>query len=364
MTTGLAYDGWVLLGFGGPEHPGEVDDFLERVTAGRGVPRQRLAEASAHYRALGGVSPLNGQNRDLLRALTRALADAGIALPSALANRNSPPFIPDVVDDLARRGCRRLLAVATTPYAGYSSCRQYREDLAAASGRPGRPGDVSVVKLPPYADLPGFVRAAADLVLAALPADLDIGAATTRLVFTAHSIPVSAAAASGPQGNAYLVQHRRVATGIAARIEAATGRNIPWDLVFQSRSGPVAVPWLEPDVNDHLRRLADGGTADVVAVPIGFLSDHVEVLWDLDIQARATAADIGLRLVRTPTVGTHPAFVADLATRIAAELRAGSPAAGPGQCCFGDCCADPRLARPAVAGAGAAGPTAAVTPCS
>ena len=354
MTTGSAYDGWILLGFGGPEHPSEVAGFIERVTAGRGIPQQRLAEVSAHYMALGGVSPLNGQNRDLLKALTRAVADAGIALPSALANRNSPPFIPDVLDDLASQGGRRLLAVATTPYAGYPSCRQYREDLAAALGQPGRPLGLSVVKLPPYADLPGFVAAVAELALTAA-VDLDLCATTTRLVFTTHSIPASASANSGPSGNAYLAQSRQVATGVAARIAAATGHETAWDLVFQSRSGPPAVPWLEPDVNDHLRLLAESEVTDVVVVPIGFLSDHVEVIWDLDIQAKATADDAGLRLIRTPTVGTHPAFVADLAERIVAELRATSPAAGPGQFCFGDCCANPRIPRPAVEG---------VAPCS
>ena len=351
MTTGLAYDGWVLLGFGGPEHPSEVAGFIERVTAGRGIPQQRLAEVSAHYLALGGVSPLNAQNRDLLKALTRAVSGGGIDLPSALANRNSPPFIADVLSDLAGQGCRRLLAVATTPYAGYSSCRQYREDLSAALSVPG----LSIVKLPPYADLPGFITAAAELALAALPADLDVGATTTRLVFTTHSIPVSAATTSGPSGDAYLAQSRQVATGIAALIAAATGYEIAWDLVFQSRSGPPAVPWLEPDVNDHLRLVAESGVTDVVIVPIGFLSDHVEVIWDLDIQAMATADDLGLRLIRTPTVGTHPAFVDDLAARIVTELRAGSPTAGPGQFCFGDCCANPRASRPVAEG---------VAPCS
>ncbi len=342
----LAYDAVLLLGFGGPEAMEEVVPFLERVTAGRGIPPERLVEVGQHYFTLGGVSPINAQNRALREALAAALAEAGVTVEVALANRNSPPFIPDVLADLAARGRRRLLAVATSAYSGYSSCRQYREDVGLALEATGL--DLDVVKLPPFFDLPGFAGTIADLLLAALPDDLDLTAPTSRLVFTTHSIPDTMAAAAGPGGGRYLGQHRWVADRVAERIATATGTRPGWGLVFQSRSGPPSVPWLEPDVNDFLAELATAGVRDVVLVPIGFISDHMEVIWDLDTQARQTAADLGLRLVRTPTVGTAPGFVTDLAGRIAAELRTGSPVAAEGDYCFGGCCANPRRPAPVV----------------
>jgi ferrochelatase len=238
--------------------------------------------------------------------------------------------------------------VATAAYSGYSSCRQYREDLgmALAGGELG----LQVRKLGPFYDLPAFADTITELLLAALPADLDLAADRTRLVFTTHSIPTSAAHAAGPDGDAYLDQHRWVAARVADGIAAATGVTKPWDLVFQSRSGPPQVPWLEPDVNDALRAFAAAGTTDVVLVPIGFISDHMEVIWDLDTQARQTAGELGVRLVRTPTVGTHPAFVAALADRIAAELRSGSGDPAPGEFCHGGCCANPRSTAPVAPG--------------
>ncbi|MFT4108116.1 ferrochelatase [Propionicimonas sp.] len=354
MSTSLKYDAVVLMGFGGPEGSEEVVPFLERVTAGRGIPRERLVEVGQHYFTLGGVSPINAQNRALLAALADALCAQGVEIETVLANRNSPPFVPDVLADLAARGHRRLLAVATAAYAGYSSCRQYREDLGLALA--GGALDVDVRKLPPFYDLPAFADAVSELLLRCLPADLDLAADSTRLVFTTHSVPAVAARNAGPEGDAYLTEHRWVARRVVAAVAEATGVTKPWDLVFQSRSGPPQVPWLEPDVNDALREFAAAGTTDVVLVPIGFISDHMEVIWDLDTQARETAAELGVRLIRTPTVGTHPGFVADLARRIADELRAGSPEPGPGQFCFGGCCANPHRDAPAAAGI-AQGPT-------
>ena len=345
---GPAYDAVVLLGFGGPEGVEEVLPFLERVTAGRGIPAERLVEVGQHYFTLGGVSPINAQNRALLAALTAALAGQGVEVETALANRNSPPFVPEVLAGLHGRGHRRLLAVATSAYSGYSGCRQYREDLGLALASTGL--DLEVRKLGPFFDLPAFAGTITELLLGSLPADLDLAADSTRLVFTTHSIPTAMARTAGPSGDAYLGQHRWVAGQVADGIAAATGVAKPWELVFQSRSGPPSMPWLEPDVNDALRELAQGGATDVVLVPIGFLSDHMEVIWDLDTQARETAAELGVRLVRTPTVGTHPAFVAALAGRIAAELHHGSAEPGPGQFCFGSCCANPRQEAPCVPG--------------
>lgn len=348
--TGLAYDGLVLLGFGGPEGAEEVLPFLERVTAGRGIPPERLKVVGQHYYKLGGVSPINAQNRALLAALDDALVAEGVAVESVLANRNSPPFVADVLGELAGRGHRRLLAVATSAYSSYSGCRQYREDLGLALAATGL--DLELRKLPPFYDLPAFAAGMTELLLDALPPGLDLAAPGTRLVFTTHSIPNTMATTAGPDGDAYLAQHRWVADQVADALAAATGYRPDWRLVFQSRSGPPTMPWLEPDVNDVLRDLAAEGATDVVLVPIGFISDHIEVVWDLDTEASATAAEVGIRLVRTPTIGTHPAFVAQLAARIATELRTGSPVPAAGQFCFGGCCANPRREAPTVPGLG------------
>lgn len=346
MTPG--YDAVLLLGFGGPEGVDEVVPFLERVTAGRGIPAERLVEVGQHYFTLGGVSPINEQNRALLAALTQALRGQGLELDVALANRNSPPFVPDVVAELTGRGHRRILGVATAAYSGYSACRQYREDLGLAQQTAG--AAVELRKLPPFFDLPAFAETIADLALAALPAEIDLASETTRLVFTTHSIPLSMAASAGPQGDAYLQQHRWVAERVAERIAASTGITKPWDLVFQSRSGPLQVPWLEPDVNDAITAYAADGAQAIVLVPIGFLSDHMEVIWDLDTQASQTAATAGLQFIRTPTVGTDERFVAQLAARIGAAVRAGVSDAGPGEFCHGGCCANPRSTAPTVPG--------------
>jgi len=344
----LAYDALVVVGFGGPEHVDDVVPFLERVTAGRGIPRERLLEVGQHYLTLGGVSPINAQNRAFTAALAGALAARDIDLPVVLANRNSPPYVPDVLAELAAQGHHRILAVATAAYSGYSSCRQYREDLGLALETTGL--DLDVRKLPPFYDLPAFGDAVAEFALQTVPADLDLAAPSTALVFTTHSIPDGTARTAGPDGGAYVAQHFTVAASVAERLSAVAGQQLGWQLVYQSRSGPPTVPWLEPDVNDRLRALAEDGVTDVVLVPVGFLSDHVEVIWDLDTQAQATAAEVGIRLVRTPTVGIHPGFIAALADRVAAELRTGSAEPAPGQLCAGSCCSNPRGDKATVSG--------------
>jgi protoporphyrin/coproporphyrin ferrochelatase len=345
----LSYDAVLLLGFGGPESVEEVVPFLQRVTAGRGIPDERLIEVGQHYFTLGGVSPINAQNSALRDALAQALSEAGIQIDVALAHRNSAPFVSEVLAELAGAGHRRILGVATAAYSGYSACRQYREDLGLALAEAA--GDLVVRKLPPFYDLPEFSASITELLLAALPSGLNLAADSTRLVFTTHSIPNSMAAASGPGGDAYVRQHRWVAEQVVAGIAAATGITKTGDLVFQSRSGPPQIPWLEPDVNDALTVMATTGATDVVLVPIGFLSDHMEVIWDLDTQARHTADELGLRLVRTPTVGTHPRFVNALAARIAETLTIGPNEADEGQFCYRDCCLNPRSPAPTVPGA-------------
>ena len=297
------YDAFLLLGFGGPESPDEVMPFLRHVTAGRNVPDERLLAVAEHYHHFGGVSPINAQNRALLAALGDAFAAQGIQLPLYWGNRNSAPWLADTVATMAADGVTRALVLATSATGGYSGCRQYRENLrdAAATLPTGAP---ELVKLRHFFNHPGFIAANVDRVreaLTALPSPDD-----AQLVFTAHSVPVAMNDTAGPDGGLYLTQQRETARLVA---EALRGPGTPFDLVWQSRSGPPHVPWLEPDVNDHLRLLAKDGVTSVVVAPTGFVSDHLEVLWDLDNEAAETAAEVGITLVRAGTAGTHPAFV-------------------------------------------------------
>jgi protoporphyrin/coproporphyrin ferrochelatase len=301
----VAYDAFVLLSFGGPEHPDDVMPFLRNVTRGRGVPDERLAEVAEHYYHFGGVSPINQQNRDLLAAID-------VGLPKYWGNRNWAPMLADTVAQMRDDGVTSALGFATSAYGGYSSCKQYWEDIAAARAKVG-PGAPTIAKLRQFHDHPGFVGPHAEAVRAAL-GELDPGRrATTRLVFTAHSIPVSMAETAGPHGGRYTAQ----LTETAGLVHAAAAPDLTWDLVWQSRSGPPQVPWLEPDINDHLAALADQGVTDVVVSPIGFVSDHLEVVWDLDNEAKQTAAKLGLGYARAGTPGTHPAFVAMIGELVA-----------------------------------------------
>lgn len=305
-------DAVLVLSFGGPEGPEEVLPFLENVTRGRSIPRERLLAVAEHYYALGGVSPINAQNRDLIAALETELAarprHAGAPPRVFFGNRNWAPYLEDAVREMARAGVQHAAAYVTAAYAGYSSCRQYREDIARARAAVG-PAAPRITKLPHFFDQPGFVeplaRHAVD-ALGSLPDDVQGGA---HLVFTAHSVPVAMADAAGPQGGAYVAQLRETARLVAERV----GGHHPWDLVWQSRSGPPTQPWLEPDVSDHLRQLAEAGAPAVVVLPIGFVSDHVEVVHDLDDEARATAETLGMPFARAATVGTAPEFVAMIA---------------------------------------------------
>ncbi|KIF07733.1 ferrochelatase, partial [Streptomyces sp. RSD-27] len=318
MADGLAapYDALLLLSFGGPEGPDDVVPFLENVTRGRGIPRERLKEVGQHYFGFGGVSPINAQNRELLAALRKDFAAAGLDLPVYWGNRNWAPYLTDVVREMVRDGRRRIAVLATSAYASYSGCRQYRENLAdalaALAGEGLEPPRVD--KLRHYFNHPGFVQPMIDGVLAslaALPEDVRDGA---HLAFTTHSIPTAAADASGPvedhtgdgEGGAYVRQHLDVARVIADAVEAETGTARPWKLVYQSRSGAPHIPWLEPDICDHLEALHGEGAPAVVMVPIGFVSDHMEVLYDLDTEAAAKAAELGLPAERSATVGADP----------------------------------------------------------
>ena len=301
----MAYDALVLVSFGGPERPEDVMPFLQNVTRGRGVPPERLAEVAEHYLHFGGVSPINQQCRELLAAIRADFAAHGVDLPVYWGNRNWDPMLADTVAQMRDDGVKRALAFVTSAYGGYSSCRQYQEDIAAARAAVGQDAPV-IEKLRQFWDHPGFVEPHADAVQAAL-AQLDPAKRhTTRIVFTAHSVPVSAAATAGPHGGRYTAQLEET----ARLVHAAAAPDLPYDLVWQSRSGPPQVPWLEPDINDHLAALAEQGVTSVVVSPIGFISDHLEVVWDLDTEALDTAKQLGLEFVRAGTPGTDPRFVA------------------------------------------------------
>jgi len=360
----LGYDAVLLTGFGGPEAPDEVMPFLRTVTRGRGVPEERLVEVSHHYQALGGMSPINAQNRALRAALEEELAARGLPLTVLWGNRNSAPWLTDVVDAAQTDGHTRLLGLATSAYSSYSSCRQYREDFGTALTDSGLVGQVRIDKVRPYFDQPGFLDPFVDGAAAAVQAALAGGLAADelQLLFTTHSIPAAMADSSGSAttgddrpGGAYVAQHLAASEHVAARVTEQTGAVVDWRLVYQSRSGPPQVRWLEPDICEVIADLSTERRG-VVVVPIGFVSDHVEVIWDLDHEAADAAADRGLFFWRVPTPGTDPRFVASLADLIAERVGRGLPREAvldlprrPPNCPPG-CCANLRAAKPTTAG--------------
>ncbi|MCZ2829341.1 ferrochelatase [Modestobacter sp. VKM Ac-2986] len=327
----------LVLGFGGPEGHDDVMPFLLNVTRGRGIPPERLEEVAEHYHHFGGVSPINEQNKALISALEAELRSVGVDMPVYWGNRNWAPYVEDAWRQMADDGIEHAYVLATSAYASFSGCRQYHEDVARArvalESDPTAPAGPTAEKLPHYFDAPGFVQANADALAAAiasLPAELRDGA---RLVATAHSIPNAMAAVAGPQGGAYEAELTAAAQAVVDA--AAPGRS--FDLVWQSRSGPPSVPWLEPDVNDHLRALAENGEQAVVVFPVGFISDHLEVIWDLDNEALETAGELGLAFARAATAGTHPAFVSSLRELLEERRAGGEPRLGtncPAFCCF------------------------------
>ncbi len=306
-------DAFCLLSFGGPDGPDDVLPFLRNVTRGRNVPDDRLAEVAEQYDLFGGRSPINDQNRALLSAIEAELAHREDALAVHWGNRNWTPYLTDTVREMADAGVTRAFVLATSAFSSYSGCRQYREDLAKAADEVGTEAP-ELHKLRLFHNHPGFLEPVADRVRDALGRCDDPDAA--RLVFTAHSIPLSMAATSD-----YEHQLRGAAQLV---VELLGTPDRPWDLVYQSRSGPPQIPWLEPDVNDHLRAIVDE-VDEVVVMPLGFVSDHMEVMFDLDTQAAETAAEIGLGFVRAATVGTDPRFVS-MIVELIDEVRHGVPA--------------------------------------
>lgn len=343
------FDALLLVSFGGPEHPDDVVPFLENVTAGRGIPRERLEEVGQHYFLFGGRSPINDLNRELLDALRKDFADHGVDLPIYWGNRNWDPYLREAAEQMAADGVQRAACFVTSAYSSYSGCRQYREDLFAATAEV----TIELSRLRHYFNHPGFIgpfTAATGAALATAPAG-------THVVFVTHSIPTSMNDASGGPGReAYVRQHESVAAMVAAGAGAER-----FSLAYCSRSGPPRIPWLEPDINDHLAELKAEGVESVVVVPIGFVSDHMEVIYDLDTEAKATAAELGLQYVRADTPGAHPEFVAMVRELLLerAAVERGEPVTRPAlgdlppshDLCPIDCCVNPRSSLPVMGSA-------------
>ncbi len=338
----MPIDALLLLSFGGPEGPSEVRPFLENVTRGRGVPPQRLDEVAQHYLHFGGMSPINECNRTLITAIEQALADTGLDLPVYFGNRNWHPMVEDTVARMAADGVRTAAVFATSAWGGYSGCRQYHEDIARARNAVGF-GAPQLIKLRQFFDHPLFIAACAD----ALRTACEQASRKARVVFTAHSVPMAADAAAGLVSQGGHRYSQQVAE--AARLIAATATVRNYDVVWQSRSGPPQVPWLAPDLIDHLDALHSQAVPGVVVAPVGFVSDHLEVLWDLDHEARQRAATLGMGFIRAATPGTDPRF-AQMVVELIAEQVHGTPArrcsqvpaAGQGvdgAPCTPDCCA-------------------------
>jgi len=407
------YDAILLTSFGGPEGPEEVMPYLERVTAGRGIPRERLEEVSHHYLALGGISPINQQNRELLAALRAHLPTRGINLPIYWGNRNSAPFFADVVKQMHEDGHTKILAFVTSAYSSYSGCRQYRENLAKALTETELQGLVTIDKVRHYFDHPGFLAPMATSLAAEIRDLYDIGIQSNEIaiMFATHSIPSSMGETSGPvdrraemqqlasmapaqygedklraegkeipwnetrpSGGAYAAQHLAAARAVMVLVESefgggftgsdsTAGRRLDlpgWSLVYQSRSGAPTNPWLEPDINDAIEVAGQAGARAVIVVPIGFVSDHVEVVWDLDNEAKQTTLAAGMRFVRIRTSGTDAAFVDGIADLIEERLAAPAGAVGVKRkassrlgpwrdACAVGCCPNARAELPVVA---------------
>jgi ferrochelatase len=301
------YDALLVLSFGGPEKHEDVIPFLENVLRGRNVPRERMLEVAEHYYHFDGRSPINDQNRALIAALKEV-----VKIPVYWGNRNWNPMLVDTLRQMRDDGIRSAIAFVTSAFGSYSGCRQYAEDIDRARAAVGD-GAPEIARIRPFSAHPAFIEAMTDRVRAAI-AELPEG----RLIFTAHSVPISMA-----QSSPYVEELNRACAAVASGV----GRSDPkkdWKLVYQSRSGPPGQPWLEPDICDYLREIR----ADTVIAPIGFLSDHMEVLYDLDTEARALCEELGVKMARAGTVGTHPAVI-----RMIAELIEQEPSLCPATCC-------------------------------
>jgi len=349
----MPYDAILIVSFGGPETEADVIPFLENVLRGKDVPRERMLSVAEHYYHFNGKSPINDQNRKLIAALKKELAEHQIELPVYWGNRNWHPLLADTLGQMKKDGVKRALALMTSAFSSYSGCRQYRENIAVAREAVGEGAPV-VDKLRVFFNHPGFIEAVADNTTDGLRQLLEVERGRAKLVFTAHSIPLPMA-----QSSQYQPQLQEASRLVAERVAGERGGRSDFDLVYQSRSGPPTQPWLEPDILAFLRDYKQsGGNDPVVVVPIGFVSDHMEVLYDLDTEARDLCRELGLRMVRVPCAGTHPRFVSMIRElileRIAVDegsVNVERPALGllgPNHdVCPADCCPAPR--RPVMA---------------
>lgn len=349
----MPIDAILVLSFGGPDGHDDVMPFLETVLRGRNVPRERLEIVAEHYYLFDGRSPINDQVRALLDALRGELATSGIALPVYWGNRNWHPFLADTLRQMQADGVTHALTFVTSAFSSYSGCRQYLEDMEAARATVGE-GAPQLTKLRAFFNHPGFLETMTDRVRVAIVEVPEERRAAMRLLYTAHSIPTSMAMAS-PYPTQLHEACRLVSEALGRRFVAGGDAEGADRLVFQSRSGPPTQPWLEPDILEALRAERAAGTEDVVVVPIGFISDHMEVLYDLDTQAREVCDEIGLRMVRAGTAGTHPRFVAMIRELITERLSGtterptvGALPAAPDACAPG--CCPPPARPPAAAG--------------
>jgi protoporphyrin/coproporphyrin ferrochelatase len=348
------YDAVLVVSFGGPERSEDVIPFLENVTRGRNIPPERLRAVAEHYYHFGGKSPINDQCRELIAALRAELDQNNIRLPIYWGNRNWHPFLSEAFQEMRAGGVKRALALVTSAYSSYSGCRQYRENIASAQAEAS--GETpSVDKLRVFYNHPGFIASLTDRVNDALSNFAGEDRSRISFVATAHSIPCSMAETSDYE------KQLRETTRLVAE---ATGFQ-QWDLVFQSRSGSPAQPWLEPDILDHLRSLQSRGITNVLVAPLGFVSDHLEVVYDLDYEASELAQKLGIKMVRARTAGTHPAFVTMLRQLIAERLFPNEPKLATGifganhdVCPVGCCPAPPRAGTPRVLEVPAASPLA------
>lgn len=333
-----SYDALLLVSFGGPERPEDVLPFLRNVLRGKNVPEARMLSVAEHYYRFGGKSPINEQNRKLMAAIEAELAAHGPRLPVYWGNRNWHPLLADTVRRMEADGIKQALAFVTSAFSSYSGCRQYREDIARAREAVGAAAP-EIDKLRVFYNHAGFIQAVSDQARAALDTIPEGRRTTTRIIFTAHSIPLSMAATS-----AYEAQLREACTLVARALHRDD-----WQLAYQSRSGSPQQPWLEPDICDTLRALHTSGQArDVMIIPIGFISDHMEVVFDLDVEAATVCAELGLNMVRAATPGIHPSFIGmirDLILeRTAQGERKGIGACRPSEdACGPDCCLPPQL---------------------
>lgn len=335
-------DAILLVSFGGPEGPDEVMPFLENVLRGKNVPHARMLEVAEHYQHFGGVSPINAQCRELLDAIRGECTRRGITLPIYWGNRNWHPLLPETLQTMSQSGVRRAIAFFTSMFSCYSGCRQYRENLAAAVAEVG-PGAPLLEKTRMGFNHPKFIEAQRDCLKAALASVPEEERDATLVLFCAHSIPKSMA-----DHSRYEAQLRE-----ASRLICEAAGHEPWELVYQSRSGPPQQPWLEPDVCDRIRELASTqNLRHVVLQPVGFISDHMEVLYDLDEEAASVCKELNIHMVRAATVGVHPQFVSMIVDLIEERLRTGTDrpclgSFGPSHdVCPADCCLYPQTGRP------------------